>query len=218
MLLAVALAGCASALPPAPAVSPGGAKGKLLVVVGNSFVGGSPMDSGTAQRWPGLVASWLQMRLAVISAGASGYADPGDNGYTYRDLVREIPAEADVVVIMGSDDDATHSVAAIEREALVALGEARVRAPHAEIIVTSTPWVERDPNPGIQNTRDAVRDAATQEGLPYIDGLGKWLVTGPPGQIGADGLHPTDLGHDELARALVGPIQQAAIRASGSLR
>lgn len=215
IVLAATLGGCATAPVPPFTPAPSGTAGKLLVAVGNSFVGGSPMDSGTARRWPGLVATRLGMRLDVISAGASGYADPGDHDFTYRDLVREIPSDADVVVIMGSDDDATHPPEEIEREARVALGEAVVRAPHAQIIVTSTPWVEKDPDRGILNTRDAVRAVATELGLEYIDGLGTWLVTGPPGQIGADGLHPTDLGHARLADALVGPIRAAAERAGG---
>lgn len=213
IVLAAACGGCASA--PAPRVPPSSTAGKLLVAVGNSFVGGSAMDSGTARRWPGLVAARLGMRLDVISAGSSGYSNPGDAGLTYRDLVREIPSDADVVVIMGSDDDAPYPPDEIEREARVALGEAIVRVPHAQIIVTSTPWVEKDPDAGIENTRDAVRAAASELGLEYIDGLGSWLVTGPPGQIGADGLHPTDLGHARLADALVGPVRAAAEHAQG---
>lgn len=209
-LIASALGGCASGPAPHASPGPGGTAGKLLVAVGNSFVGGSAMDSGTAHRWPGLIAMQLGMHLDVISAGASGYADQGDGDLTYRDLVRRIPSDADIVVIMGSDDDATHPVADIAREARVALSEAIARAPHAMILVTSTPWVQKDPDAGIRNTRDAVRDVATELGLEYIDGLGTWLVTGPPGQIGPDGLHPTDLGHSELARALIGPIQAAA--------
>lgn len=182
---------------------------KLLVVVGNSFVGGSAMDSGTAQRWPGIVAAQLGLRLRVITAGASGYADPGDSGLTYGDLVRRIPANADVVVIMGSDDDASHPTGEIEQDARIALSEAIGRAPSATIIVTSTPWVQKDPDQGIRNTRDAVQAVAVELGLEYVDGLGTWLVTGPSGQIGSDGLHPTDLGHAELARALIGPIRDA---------
>lgn len=210
VLLALALVGCASGPAPQPTRDASGTTGELLVAVGNSFVGGSAMDSGTARRWPGLVAAQLGMRLDVIAAGASGYADPGDSGLTYQDLVRRIPVDADVVVIMGSDDDATHPATDIERAARVALREALARAPHAQVIVTSTPWVHEDPEPAIRSTRDAVQPVAAELGLEYIDGLGTWLVTGPPGQIGADGLHPTDLGHAEIARALVGPIRAAA--------
>ncbi|MBS1673499.1 MAG: SGNH/GDSL hydrolase family protein [Actinobacteria bacterium] len=210
LLLVAAIAGCAPAPAPRHTPAPTDTSGKLLVAVGNSFVGGSAMDSGTVRRWPALIARALDMNLDVISAGASGYADPGDGDLTYRDLVREIPADADVVVIMGSDDDAPHPVADIERDARSALEEAIERAPHAAIIVTSTPWVVKDPDQGIRNTRDAVRAVADELGLEYIDGLGTWLVTGPPGQIGSDGLHPTDLGHAELARALTGPVEAAA--------
>lgn len=215
VMLVTALVGCATAPAPSATPAPSSTAGKLLVAVGNSFVGGSSMDSGTARRWPGLVATRLGMRLDVVSAGSSGYADAGDAGLTYRDLVREIPSDADVVIIMGSDDDAPYPRDEIEREARVALGEAVVRAPRAQIIVTSTPWVEEDPDAGIENTRDAVRAAASELGLEYIDGLGTWLVTGPPGQIGVDGLHPTDVGHARLADALAGPIRAAAEHAEG---
>ncbi|MBS1697233.1 MAG: SGNH/GDSL hydrolase family protein [Actinobacteria bacterium] len=214
-LLAALLGGCASPPVPELASDSDGTAGLLLVTVGNSFIGGSAMDSGTAHRWPGLVATALGMRLDVITAGGSGYVDPGDAGLTYRDLVHRVPADADVVVIMGSDDDASSPLTDIERAARIALAEAIDRAPHARVLVTSTPWVQKVPDAGIRNTRDAVRQAADELGLEYIDGLGTWLVTGPPGQIGSDGLHPTDLGHAELAAALIGPIRSAAEQVRG---
>lgn len=209
-LLMAILGGCAPAPAPPPVVSASGTADRLLVAVGNSFVGGSAMDSGAAHRWPALIAAELNMRLDVIAAGSSGYADAGDDDLTYPDLAQRIPADADVVVIMGSDDDAPHPPADIERGAREALTVAIARAPHARIIVTSTPWVEPDPGDDILNTRDAVRTVSSELGLTYVDGLGTWLVTGPPGQIGVDGLHPTDLGHAQIARDLIGPIRSAA--------
>ncbi len=168
------------------------------------------MDSGAASRWPALVADAVGADVEVISAGASGYLAAGDGGLTYQDLVARIPADADVVIVMGSDDDDGRSESDIQAAAVRALQEARSRAPEATLIVASTPWVEAVPRQGIVITRDAVRAAADEMGAVFVDSLAEgWLVTGPPGQIGFDGLHPTDLGHAEIADDLIPVVAQA---------
>ncbi|GGF21115.1 hypothetical protein GCM10011399_13460 [Subtercola lobariae] len=181
----------------------------LVVYLGNSFVGGSAQDSGPQDRFPALISSDLNTNWIAITSGGSGYVDPGDDGLTFDDLAGEVPENASLVVIMGSDDDAGYPAAKIMDAALTTLQTIRQRAPQAQVLVISTPWVSADPPAGILTSRDAVSDAAHFDNLPYIDPIADgWWVTGPPEQIGDDGLHPTDLGHAQMAERLEPVIRQ----------
>lgn len=219
-VVAVAVVGCSpvsnTVQTESPTMSPtlgSSAVRPLLVVIGNSFVGGSAMDSGAAARWPALVSSGVGADVEVISADASGYVNPGEGDRTYLDLAEQVPADASVVIVMGSDDDAQEKPDAIRSAAVVTLRTVIDRAPGAALIVVSTPWVEIDPNPGIVATRDSVRAASETVGAVFVDALADgWLVTGPPGQIGSDGLHPTDVGHRRIADALIPVVRDALAR------
>ena len=184
------------------------ASAPLVVYLGNSFVGGSAQDSGPQDRFPALISADLNTNWVAITSGGSGYVDPGDDGLVFNDLAHEVPENASLVVILGSDDDAGYPEAQIMDAALTTLQTIRSRAPNAQILVISTPWVSADPPDGILTSRDAVRDAAHFDNLPYVDPIADgWWVTGPPEQIGDDGLHPTDLGHAQMAEKLEPVIQ-----------
>ncbi|UFS59239.1 GDSL-type esterase/lipase family protein [Subtercola endophyticus] len=189
--------------PPGPTATP------LVVYVGNSFVGGSSEDSGSQDRFPALVGDALHTDWQTITSGGSGYVDPGDDGLRFDDLAEQVPANASLVVIVGSDDDAGYPYEKIMDAALTTLQTIKQRAPNAAILVVSTPWVSASVPDGIQTSRNAVRDAAAMDALPYVDPIADgWWFTGPPEQIGDDGLHPTDLGHAQAAEHLEPIIQQ----------
>ncbi|MEF2977395.1 SGNH/GDSL hydrolase family protein [Subtercola sp. YIM 133946] len=180
----------------------------LVVYLGNSFVGGSTEDSGAADRFPAMVANALSTDWQTITADGSGYLAPSAGGLTFADLADQVPSNAALVVILGSDNDEGYSREKIMDAALDTLQIIRLHAPAARVLVVSTPWVSADPPDGILASRDAVRDAAAMDNLPYVDPIADgWWVTGPAGQIGGDGLHPTDLGHDLMAEHLEPVIQ-----------
>ncbi|MEO6827702.1 MAG: SGNH/GDSL hydrolase family protein [Microbacteriaceae bacterium] len=172
----------------------------LISFVGNSFVGGSSMDSGATFRWPSIVAREVGAAAQIITAGSSGYVTPGELMQTYPELAKRISPSARAVVFLGSDDDANRSFDEIRAGALDAFATARARAPEARLLVIATFWVDDDPPAGILNSRDAVRAAAAQAGVAFVDPIADgWLVNDPAITIGSDGLHPTDAGHSELA-------------------
>ncbi|MCU1477432.1 MAG: lysophospholipase L1-like esterase [Subtercola sp.] len=181
----------------------------LVVYLGNSFVGGSTQDSGPQDRFPALISADLNTDWQAITADSSGYVARGDDGLTFAALAAEVPADASLVVIVGSDNDAGYAQSQITDAALSTLQTIRLRAPQAQILVVSTPWVSADLPDGITVSRDAVADAAYSDSLPYVDPIADgWWFTGPPEQIGDDGLHPTDLGHAEAAEHLEPVIRQ----------
>jgi lysophospholipase L1-like esterase len=184
-------------------VATGAASEPLVVYIGNSFTGGSAEDSGVDARFPHLVSVAVRARGMTITADASGYVTRGANLLDYGDLAADVPADAAVVVFLGSDDDATASRPQIMGAARSAWRTVHERAPRARVLVVGTPWVSADPPEGILRSRDAVRDAAKAVGLPFVDPLAdRWWVGDVDGAVGADGLHPTDLGHLEMATEL----------------
>lgn len=175
----------------------------LVTYIGNSFTGGSLMDSGPAHRWPALVSQKLNLSDVVITSDGSGYVTPGVGFATYEDLAQEVPADSAAVVVLGSDDDASKPYESIKQAALDTFATIRARAPHARILAIATFWVVKDPPADILKTRDAVRDAAQEADVQFVDPLADgWLVDDPSKTIGADGLHPTDVGQAELARRI----------------
>lgn len=200
-VIAVILVAWAATRIKTPEVSHSVPKGApLIAFIGNSFIGGSAMDSGPTFRWPSIVAGELGADAQVISAGSSGYATRGEGLLTYPDLAEHVSRDARVVVFLGSDDDAHRSFDEIRKAASDAFTIARARAPEARLLVIATFWVDADPPAGILTSRDAVRAAAAEAGVTFADPIaGGWLVGNPTATIGSDGLHPTDAGQSELA-------------------
>ena len=178
-------------------------KRPLVVFIGNSFTGGSAMDSGGIARYPSLLSAKLGFSWMTLTEPGAGYVARGTNARTFDDLAAKVPVNADIVVILGSDDDAPYAATDIQTHAAQTYSRIHQQAPGAEILVVATPWGTHPAPAGILTSRDAVRDAALQDGNGFVDPItDKWLVSGPAGQIGSDGLHPTDVGQAEMARQL----------------
>lgn len=172
----------------------------VVTYLGNSFTGGSLMDSGPNSRWPAIVSKQLDLSDVVITSDGSGYVTRGVGFATYGDLADDVPEDSAAVVVLGSDDDANKPYAKIKAAVLATFGVIRARAPHARILAIATFWISKHPPQGIITSRDAVRDAAEQAGVTFADPIaGRWMVDDPSKTIGADGLHPTDAGQKELA-------------------
>jgi lysophospholipase L1-like esterase len=175
----------------------------VVTFLGNSFTGGSLMDSGPNSRWPAIVSKKLDLSDVVITADASGYVTRGVGFATYGDLADDVPEDSAAVVILGSDDDANKPYEKIKAAVLATFATIHARAPHARILAIATFWVNKHPPKGIITSRDAVRDAAKQAGVMFADPIAEgWMVDDPSKTIGGDGLHPTDTGQRELAERL----------------
>ncbi|WP_078714062.1 SGNH/GDSL hydrolase family protein [Agreia bicolorata] len=178
-------------------------KRPLVVFIGNSFTGGSAMDSGGIARFPSLLSAKLEFPYMTLTADGAGYASAGTESRTFVTLAKKVPKNAAVVVVLGSDDDADNTAADIRAGAAETYANIHDQAPGAVILAVASPCGQSPAPKGITTARNAVRDAAQQDGNAFVDTIAdKWLVAGPTGQVGADGVHPTNIGHAEMAKYL----------------
>jgi lysophospholipase L1-like esterase len=179
------------------------AKRSLVVFVGNSFTSGSAMDSSGVARYPSLLSARLGFPYMTLTAEGAGYAAAGSQSRTFVTLAKKVPRNAAVVVVLGSSDDVGHTAADIRAGAASTYARIHKQAPDAVILAVASPWGERPAPRGIVTARDAVRDAALQDGDAFVDPIAdNWWVAGPSGAVGQDGVHPTDTGHAEIAEYL----------------
>ncbi|WP_085482569.1 SGNH/GDSL hydrolase family protein [Agreia pratensis] len=203
------LGGVFTSAQPAAAAEDVVGKRPLVVFIGNSFTSGSAMDTGGIARYPSLLSAQLGFPYMTLTADGAGYASAGTESRTFLALAKKVPQNAAVVVVLGSDDDADNTAAQIRAGAAETYARIHEQAPGAVILAVASPWGQTPPPKGITTARDAVRDAALQDGNAFIDTItDKWLVAGPAGQVGSDGVHPTDVGHAEMARYLAPVISQ----------
>lgn len=196
--------------------------GGRLMVLGDSITDGSSQNAGQgvgtwlyrAARMLGVTDAWDQAR------GGTGYITPG----AYATFGDRLSADAvayspDVLIIKGGYNDASGSQTAIASAAASLFSAAKSALPNTQIIVAGPISPTASPATSITDTDTTLRTAAQTAGLPYIslvtgetrNGAGTVVSTQSPyvtsanaaTVIGADGVHPTDVGHLHLARWMV---------------
>ncbi len=184
----------------------------VVAFMGDSYTAGSREDDGFASRYPALIAKDLDIEPAVSAEPGAGYVRPGVVGVPFADEVAAVPVHADVVVIYGSRNDPFDGsvAAAVGQAASELIAAVEERAPDAAVVVIGPSYVEHPiPVGGVQNAA-AIRSACAAAGVRYVDAL-DWLQHPDPGVIGSDGVHPTALGHRDLAKR-IGPVVAEALQ------
>ena len=193
--------------------------GPRCIVLGDSFTEGL---TSYAQRLSGLMG-WEVWSSGV---GGTGYLNPGLAGRVkFRDRVQSdvIANHPDIVIIAGGINDGASANGALKSEAQALYDILLTQlSPGAKVVVVGPWWPRGIPSQEVLDTRDALRDAAVGRGLAFIDSIISTDVTqinvgwikgtgnagNPQGNgnadtyISQDGTHPTDLGHQYLARRL----------------
>jgi lysophospholipase L1-like esterase len=168
-----------------------------VAFVGDSYTGGTSLDSGEDARWPALLAAQLGFKADLTTRGGAGYVQATDSGVNFPVLATRIANDPEVVVVFGSrnDDEGYEAV----RE-----GAARTYAtifrehPDTKLLVVGPPWVSANTPAWLLEARDATRDAAAEAGATYVDPIAEsWFNA--DGLIGSDGVNPTDAGHALIA-------------------
>ena len=191
-----------------------------VLVIGDSYTGGSNQGGEGASSWPRLVAADMTAAgydadVSVLVAGGGGYtAQALGEGTTFVDLVRAAPEDPyDLVVVFGSRND-TARQAEVKAAASELFAVVRLRYPEAELLVIGPPWVDENPPPNVIASRDAVASAATETGAAFVDPLADgWFAGEFSSLIGTDGIQPTDDGHRHMAD-LIRPIIEDRLFAS----
>lgn len=170
----------------------------VMAVYGDSYSGdgyGGNMPGG----WVNTVGRWLGINWANWAVGGSGYVLP-NRGSTFPLAAAAHPVpEADVVVVMGSLNDAAQTPEAAHQEATKTYATVRAASPSAVLIVIGPVWPNASPYPSLLPVRDAVRTAAQEAGATFVDPLAEGWFDGKPHLIGSDGWHPNVQGQEYLA-------------------
>lgn len=189
---------------------------QTVTFIGDSYTNGTAKDSGEQARFPALLKKQLGTKVQVLGFNGSGYVARGPKPYnvTFPEAANRVQPNATTVVIFGSRND-TAGYDQINKAVGTTIDNVRRRAPGAQILVIGPPWINNKPNDQIQLNRNAVRDAANNKRVDFVDPLQLgWF--GDPNQIkdgkstliADDHIHPTDAGHAYLAqkmRPLIAP-------------
>lgn len=188
-------------------------------------------SAGTPTRLTGYAPSMCWMlgwECFVSGVGGTGYLNVPKGRVKLRDRLANdvVRIKPDIVFIAAGNNDGKFEEAAIREEALRLYRELQAALPEATVIVASNLSLV-DATETHRMIRDAVRAAALEAGLPFIDTLagttydasgnalienmGQWIygsgTIDEPSDYGNSSLytlgdrgHPTQAGHDYLAK------------------
>lgn len=208
--LLVLLAACTGGTDDAPTgTSPTRAEPRgSLLVIGDSYAAGVGADTAlTSFAWE---TGRLTGRVTLVDAvGGTGFVNPGAAGpdQSYPRRVTDIPADdldVDTVVVEGGLNDRAYPAQDIQGAADEVLAELEERAPRARLVLLGAPAPDPALTAASEQVNTALAAAAADHGAVFVDPTAEsWLPAGDAALlVGADRLHPTQAGHDVLARRL----------------
>ena len=115
-----------------------------------------------------------------------------------------------LVVFFGSRNDQGVDPAQLSMLAYGTFQLARRIAPSATFLIIGPPWPTANPPAAVVRIRDALQYQAGLAGAKFVDPIAERWFVGQPELIGADGVHPTDAGHEYMADKIA-PLIAAAI-------
>ena len=180
-----------------------------VAVIGDSYttggdLGGLGPNGWTARAWKGLAEYRIPITADVGAEGGAGYGTRGNHGSVFEDLTaRTVKPDDVLVVFFGSRNDQNVDPARLSILAYGTFGLARRIAPSATFLVIGPPWPTADPPAAIVRIRDALQYQANVAGATFVDPIAEGWFVEQPGLIGADGVHPTDAGHQYMADKIV---------------
>lgn len=186
----------------------------VLVVIGDSISTG--YQTSAEDSWPNLLMldfnrSGAPMTVVNAADNGAGYLVPGDEGTTFEQQAKSsVPANANVVLVYGSENDLGADVAQISSQVELVNATVREQAPEAQIVFIGPASYERDVDPELSVIRDQIAAGAAAAGAEFIDPIDEqWIMGDRDTLIGPDGDHPSVQGHVYLAQkfeAIVAPL------------
>jgi lysophospholipase L1-like esterase len=187
-----------------------------IAVIGDSYTAGFE-DTGrgaanwTERAWQILAGRGTYVRADVAAEGGAGYAVRGNQGGLFGELTARVVQPDDaLVVFFGSRNDEGVDPQLLAAKARDTFGLAHTRAPSARLLVIGPAWPTADVPDSILRIRDVLFGAALGAGAAWIDPIAERWFVGRPELIGADGVHPTDAGHQYLAD-MIAPLIRAQL-------
>ena len=197
-----------SPLPTYPTAAPP----RSVALLGDSYSGGSNMDSGNSSIFPALLANKLGFDAHNFSVGGSGFIAPGQTNQPFCARVPAVVAlQPDAVVVEGGHNDGNYPEAQVQAAAGDVLTRLHAGLPKAKIIVIGPIWPSSDVPQSERNLDADLKQLAAGVGARFVDPIVAGWFSGPYAKlIGSDGTHPTDAGHARIAK-LLGPVFAATV-------
>lgn len=193
----------ASASPSAAPAAP-----KSVVFIGDSYAQGTGA-SAPNNRWTTKLSFALGWTEHNLARGGTGYlvspTDPKsacglDYCPSYAEMIPEaVKEKPNVIVVSGGRNDIGAGNAQFSDAATDFYTKLRAALPDARIITLDPLWDASKPPGQLAAYSDSVRAAVTAVKGEYIDI--KQPLNGHPDWVIADGVHPSDSGHDAIYRA-----------------
>ncbi|ORX00594.1 hypothetical protein AWC30_15195 [Mycolicibacillus trivialis] len=176
-----------------------------IAVIGDSYTTGSVEGGVGPQGWPVRAGQLLDhdgkpVTMSVVAEGGAGYGVRGNHGSIFTDLAARAVGTDDVLVVFfGSRNDDVADFGRLPGQMRDALAVARRGAPNAKLLVIGPPWPTPEVPEPVLRVRDILAAEAAAASADFVDPLAEGWFVGLPFLIGADGIHPNDLGHGYLA-------------------
>lgn len=190
----------------------------LLAVLGDSYVEAGNYATAKYTSFAWRAAQMLGWRIAASGSGGTGYLKTSGVRVKYRDRWRNDLGQLspDVVVVTGGrNDNGSFSPSNVGAEAALLFADIRSQLPNAKIIAVSPFAASNGETTSLQAFGAAIQSALSGiSNSHFLDVLSPALITGTgkvgattgDGNadvlIGADAVHPTQLGHDVMGRWL----------------
>ena len=194
---------------PTDTVWPVTPRGPRVIFVGDSYLGGAyTQPMATFYRACSDLLGWQDVWNDGF--GSTGYVVAGYSAKFAARVAGDVVAYApDIVVFAGGINDAGHTTAEVEAEALSCFTQVKTALPNTLVIATG-PWVASGDTSAYVAVRNGIRNAAQATGATFIDTVDAPWITGS-GHVGgltgsgnadryiaADGVHPTAAGSEYL--------------------
>lgn len=176
-----------------------------VAVVGDSYTtgtdeGGRGPRSWTSRTWQILAEQGDRIAPDVAAEGRAGYGMPGDHNSIFEDLTaRAVKSDDALVVFYGSRNDQGIDLGMLAGKVHDTFDLAHLLAPAARLLVIGPPWPTADVPLNMLQIRDILGAGAAAAGATFVDPIAEGWFVGRPDLIGADGVHPNDVGHQYMA-------------------
>lgn len=178
-------------------------------IIGDSYVGGSEEGGYGAANWTKIVGSRFYsdsrpVDMNVTAVPGAGYITRGPDKATFAEAATtNLRSSADLVLVFGSRSDGRQDEATMTGAANELYAKIRERAPQAKLIVVGPAWVDENVPDFITSNTKSVEAAAAGAGAVFVSPLAEgWFFGADARFIGADGVHPTDAGHQYMAEKM----------------
>lgn len=182
---------------------------------GDSYTRGTGV-SDPSRRWSTILSEdrgWAEFNPSVDGLGFVNNRDLLAPGEDLVDRIVGLDPEPDVVLVtMGLNDNFSMPTLADEIRTAIGRDLARLRdeLPDARIVVVEPFWYTDDRPASVEEIIGWVEAAAAEVGADHIAGASRWLE-GQPEWMAADGIHPNDDGHAEMARRMDSELERLGL-------